>query len=69
MQWICTGPWSSVGEPFKSAFDPTALTGDLHAHVFDKIEVVETSTLNARLFNGRSEGLRLLGGQMMRARR
>jgi len=58
----------SVGEPLKSEFVPGKLADDLGALGFSQVEITDSSTLNARYFSGREDGLMLRGGQLMRTR-
>jgi methyltransferase (TIGR00027 family) len=46
-----------AGEPFKSAFDPSALAASLTAIGFGQVEDLGSDALNARYFAGRSDGL------------
>ena len=52
---------AAAGEPFLSAFDPKALPARLRALGFSDGEVVSPDVLNARYFDGRTDGLRLAG--------
>lgn len=56
---------AAIGEPFKSAFDPTAFAADLSALAFSLVEVADTSILNRCYFAERADGLCLRGGNMM----
>jgi methyltransferase (TIGR00027 family) len=59
-----------AGEPFRSLFDPQALSARLITMGFSEAEVSGADELNARYFDGRADGLRLKGaaGRLMRAR-
>lgn len=49
------------GEPWRSAFAPTALGGELRALGFAAAEDIPPETLNARYFSARADGLRVGG--------
>ena len=60
---------AQAGEPFKSFYEAEPLSRDLKALGFSLAEDWNTDALNARYFEGRSDGLRLRGrGHLMRAR-
>lgn len=50
---------ASVGEPFQTFFDPSALRGSLRAMGFEQIEDIEPEEMNARYFRGRTDTLRV----------
>jgi methyltransferase (TIGR00027 family) len=52
---------AAAGEPFKSSFDPAALTQDLHELGFSGVEDFDASALNPRYFANRADGLKLRG--------
>jgi methyltransferase (TIGR00027 family) len=58
---------AAAGEPLRSAFSPEELEGELAALGFAGVELAGTAALDTRYFQGRKDGLRLLGGHMMRA--
>ncbi len=59
---------ASAGEPWLSGFDPRNLIDALAQLGFGQIEDLGPAELNARYFDGRSDGLRVLAGRVMRAR-
>jgi methyltransferase (TIGR00027 family) len=60
---------AAAGEPFLSAFDPEALTGQLKALGFSEVEILGGPDLNRLYFEGRSDGLRLAdASRLARAR-
>jgi methyltransferase (TIGR00027 family) len=59
----------AAGEPLRSEFTPAILVEELRALRFAEVELVDARALNARYLDGRADGLRLRGGQMMRASR
>jgi methyltransferase (TIGR00027 family) len=60
---------AAVGEPFRSEFEPAALDAEVRRLGFSGVEDLGAEALNARYFQGRSDGLRLLGrGRLLRAR-
>ena len=60
---------AASGEPFRSFFEPDDLVRDVKACGFSFVENLNASALNARYFNGRSDGLALRGrGNLMHAR-
>lgn len=57
------------GEPFRSFFESDALIAHAKALGFSAVEDLDSATLNARYFQGRSDGLSLRGrGRILRAR-
>jgi methyltransferase (TIGR00027 family) len=52
---------AAMGEPLLSSFDPAALAQDVRAMGFSHIDDLELTALNARYFDGRSDGLKLRG--------
>jgi methyltransferase (TIGR00027 family) len=50
---------AAAGEPFQTFFDPSALMSDLRAKGFVQVEDLDGNTLNARYFQGRTDGLRV----------
>ncbi|HEX3529734.1 MAG TPA: class I SAM-dependent methyltransferase [Thermoanaerobaculia bacterium] len=50
---------ASAGEPWQTFFDPSALVGDLKALGFAQVEDLGGEALNARYFQGRTDGLRV----------
>jgi methyltransferase (TIGR00027 family) len=52
---------AAAGEPFRSSFDPAALSTRLAGLGFTHIEDLGRDEINARYFTGRSDGLRLRG--------
>jgi hypothetical protein len=59
----------ALGEPLRSAFEPAALAAEVQALGFARVEVEDAEALNARYFDGRSDGLRLRGGHLLWAGR
>jgi methyltransferase (TIGR00027 family) len=60
---------ATVGEPFRSTFEPEALIADLGRQGFASVEDFGPEALNARYLAGRGDGLRLVGrGRLIRAR-
>lgn len=59
---------AAVGEPWLSGFDPRNLIDALAQLGFGQIEDLGPAELNARYFDGRDDGLRVLMGRVMRAR-
>lgn len=60
---------AAAGEPWKSWFDPRELAFELAALGFRQLEDLGPRELNARFFNGRTDGLRVGGlGRAMSAR-
>lgn len=59
---------AAVGEPWLSGFDPRALIDGLADLGFDQIEDLGPAELNARYFDGRADGLRVLAGRVLHAR-
>jgi methyltransferase (TIGR00027 family) len=53
---------AAAGEPFQTFFEPAALMTELRPMGFSAFEDLETETINARYFSGRSDGLRVRGG-------
>ena len=49
---------AAIGEPWKTFFDPQALSAELTALGFTQLEDLGPDELNARFFNDRSDGLR-----------
>ena len=59
---------AAMGEPFKSALDPSELPQLLRGLGFGDAEILGASELNRLYFDGRSDGLRLTGpGRIARA--
>jgi len=60
---------AAAGEPFRSSFDPAALSGQLASLGFSEVELLGAEALNRLYFEGRSDGLRLAGAsRIARAR-
>jgi methyltransferase (TIGR00027 family) len=60
---------AEAGEPFRSAFAPDTLAKELHSVGFTEIADLDSSALNARYFDARSDGLRVRGlGHLLKAR-
>ena len=60
---------AASGEPFRSFFETGALQRDVEKLGFSFVENLNAATLNARYFQGRSDGLALRGrGHLMHAR-
>jgi methyltransferase (TIGR00027 family) len=60
---------AASGEPFRSFFEVDALLRDVKALGFSLVEDVDAAMLNARYFQGRSDGLALRGrGHLLHAR-
>jgi methyltransferase (TIGR00027 family) len=60
---------ASLGEPFKSFFEPEALLRSLREQGYSYAEDMAAEALNARYFQGRPDGLHLHGrAHLMRAR-
>lgn len=59
---------ASAGEPWLSGFEPRNLIDALAQLGFGQIEDLGPAELNARYFDGRADGLRVLAGRVMRAR-
>jgi methyltransferase (TIGR00027 family) len=59
---------AAIGEPWLSGFDPRNLIDSLADLGFGQIEDLGPAEINARYFEGRDDGLRLLAGRVMRAR-
>jgi len=57
----------SIGEPLNSSLAPTELEADVGALGFSGSEVADSDALNALYFDGRTDGLVLRGGHIMRA--
>jgi len=57
-----------AGEPLRSTFTLPALANRVLSLGFSRVEIAETDTLNALYFEGREDGLRLRGGQLLGAR-
>lgn len=59
---------AAAGEPFKSLLDPAELAASLKQLGFSRIEDFDRDTFNARYFQNRADGAKLMGsGHMMRA--
>lgn len=50
---------ASIGEPWKTFFDPQALSAELAALGFTQLQDLGPDELNARFFDARSDGLRI----------
>jgi len=60
---------ASLGEPFRSSFEPGAFARDVAAAGFSVVEDFDVEMLNARYFADREDGLKLRGrAHLMRAR-
>lgn len=59
---------AAIGEPWLSGFAPRNLIDSLSQLGFEQIEDLGPAELNARYFAGRTDGLRVLTGRVMRAR-
>ena len=60
---------AAIGEPFKTAFEPRELRGELRAMGFGSIQDLGPGSLNARYFADRRDGLRVGGmGHVVTAR-
>ena len=59
---------ASLGEPWLSAFEPADLAKQLTALGYGEIEDLGPGEINARYFDGRADGLRVLAGRIARAR-
>jgi methyltransferase (TIGR00027 family) len=59
---------ASIGEPWLTSFHPRNLIDGLAQLGFGQIEDLGPDELNARYFDGRDDGLRVLAGRVMRAR-
>jgi methyltransferase (TIGR00027 family) len=60
---------AASGEPFRSFFEVDALLRDVKALGFSLVEDLDAAVLNARYFQGRSDGLALRGrGHLLHAR-
>jgi len=60
---------ASLGEPFRSSFEPGAFARDVAAAGFSAVEDFDVEMLNARYFADREDGLKLRGrAHLMRAR-
>lgn len=59
---------AAVGEPWLSGFEPRNLIDGLSQLGFGQIEDLGPAELNARYFEGRDDGLRILAGRVIRAR-
>ncbi len=60
---------ASLGEPFRSFYEPGPLARDVAAMGFSRVEDFDSAALNARYFAHRADGLKLKGrGHLMRAR-
>jgi O-methyltransferase involved in polyketide biosynthesis len=59
---------AAVGEPWLSGFAPRNLIDSLAQLGFGQIEDLGPDELNARYFDGRDDGLRILAGRVARAR-
>jgi methyltransferase (TIGR00027 family) len=60
---------AALGEPFRSAFDPAELEQDLLKTGYSLVEDMDSRSLNALYFKGRSDGLLLRGRRhIMRAK-
>lgn len=59
---------AALGEPWLSSFDPRNLIDGLAQLGFSQIEDLGPAELNARYFDGREDGLRILAGRVLRAR-
>jgi methyltransferase (TIGR00027 family) len=59
---------AAAGEPWVSGFDPPDLIGGLAHLGFSQIEDLGPPEINARFYDGRADGLRVLAGRVMRAR-
>jgi methyltransferase (TIGR00027 family) len=57
----------AVGEPLRSTFTPDGLATQMEALGLSLVELADVDRLNATYFEGREDGLRLLGGQLARA--
>jgi methyltransferase (TIGR00027 family) len=53
---------AAAGEPFRSAFEPSALRATLERIGFGTIDDLGPDELNARYFAGRTDGLAIMGG-------
>lgn len=60
---------AEIGEPWLSGFEPRNLIDAVAQLGFDRIEDLGPAELNARYFDGREDGLRVLMGRVMRIRR
>ena len=59
---------ASVGEPWISFFDDTALADEMRSMGYARAEVLDSAKANERYFHARSDGFRLYGsGRMMAA--
>jgi methyltransferase (TIGR00027 family) len=60
---------ASLGEPFRSAFEPGPLAREVAAAGFSAVDDFDVEALNARYFADREDGLKLRGrAHLMRAR-
>jgi O-methyltransferase involved in polyketide biosynthesis len=59
---------AAIGEPWLSGFEPRNLIDGLAQLGFGHIEDLGPAELNARYFEGRDDGLRILAGRVVRAR-
>jgi methyltransferase (TIGR00027 family) len=53
---------AAAGEPFRTFFEPSALMSEIRPMGFGSFDDLGTEEINARYFNGRSDGLRVNGG-------
>ena len=60
---------ASAGEPFRTFFDPRALTEKLAQLGFHSIEILDAEDINSRYFKNRDDELRVVGslGRLMSA--
>lgn len=59
---------AASGEPFRSFFVPEELARDVKGAGFTNVEDFDPEKLNARYFAGRTDGFRVRGGHLMRAK-
>jgi methyltransferase (TIGR00027 family) len=57
------------GEPWLSFFDSDELAGELARLGFGEIEALDEDAINRRYFEGRADGLKVVTGRVMRARK
>ena len=50
---------AAIGEPWKSYFDPSTISDELHQFGFSSVEILGGDELNRRYFAGRTDGLRV----------
>ena len=65
---LVDGVVAAIGEPWLSGFAPRNLIDSLAQLGFGHIEDLGPAELNARYFEGRDDGLRILAGRVARAR-